>query len=1277
MQNIRTLFRRSFKFLWISLAILVILFAVVVSISRMLIPLLSDYKTDLEQIASQQLGRSIKVGSIDAEWIGFWPDIHLSEVKIQSSETSETWLQIKDAWLSLDLLSFFQNGYIDTQRVEIEGLQLNIKRKDDVLYTINGEAFRLDQSSPEGQAELVKWLFSRDRLHLSNCDFSFHDERNNSRQFEMKEVTLNLENNNKLHHAYGRFKVPGQQESSLSFVLDMNGDMHTPQEVLNKLFLQGNVVVTKNMQEWLEPYINLHKGAINLRLWAAGQLHKINRVKAELSAKDLSWSVVNVENTHRFSSVDTLKGSFFVTRRKDGWIFDVEDFSLSKNGIEWPQSEAHLVYQAKTADKPALLEGTASYIKLQDISGLLSENLPPSLTVSKEITQLALQGSMSDMKFRLNHTEKELKDFYINAKFRDLGFDRRGKLPGVSGLDGRIVLSEKEGALYLKSNDATLDFGNLFSAPLEISQFNGDVYWKKSLNSVALSFDNLVASNDDVETLSRANILIPFDQLSPFIDMNVEFKNAKAVSVKKYIPRTLLGEKTLTWLDKAFINGSVPDGKMIFHGNTRDFPFTEGQGSFLVDFNVEQMQFEYAKAWPHLHQVNANIVFSDESLQVDIHDAEVMQVNLKPSTIRIEHLGKNSVVEMDIDMRGKTQGLLDYLHKIPLDNKAQVALEAVAVEGGMSSHIEMSLPLETPDRFSLQGNTQLENASLQLKKWKHEFKQVSGALDYSFKDNKFSIRSNNLKAEYLGKPTLITVKTENKKQQDTITYIDFQSRFGLSALLKEYLPPEQTIFSGESDWMVKLGISAKGATLYLESELSGEILALPDHFFKQGGLKRTLKINADMAEGKVRHIKMRYGDMVNAIFRLPDTYTKLTIKSGAINFGKNLAKLPEEKGLVISGKLGQVTLNKWMDLIPPDGDNISLIDPAIINKANLDIGKIIAGQQEYNQLSLIALRRTSDLFITLGAKELAGEIIIPFDIKEAIPLDVRLQYLYLKTASSQLETSVLDPRKLPAINLESQKLFLNGNNLGTLSMKALKDQGGLKFELLEILGKELKITAQGSWLFKKSWHESSFNVNFSAPRIGDAMKLFNFQTSIENGEASAQLQASWSGPPHWFEMKRLNGNMTLSIKDGQLQDIDPGGGRIFGLLSVQNLPRRLSLDFSDLFKKGFGFDKIEGQFNIADGDAFTNNLYLDGPAARLDITGRIGLANEDYDEEVFVTPKLSSSLPVLGLAAGPQVALGLYLTEKILRKNINKMSRTHYSVTGSWDNPVIKKISVK
>jgi uncharacterized protein YhdP len=126
------------------------------------------------------------------------------------------------------------------------------------------------------------------------------------------------------------------------------------------------------------------------------------------------------------------------------------------------------------------------------------------------------------------------------------------------------------------------------------------------------------------------------------------------------------------------------------------------------------------------------------------------------------------------------------------------------------------------------------------------------------------------------------------------------------------------------------------------------------------------------------------------------------------------------------------------------------------------------------------------------------------------------------------------------------------------------------------------------------------------------------------------------------------------------------------------LPRRLSLDFSDIFQKGFSFDRIEGDFILKDGNATTQNLVMDGPAARIEAQGRIGLGARDYDQIVTVNPNVTSSLPVAGaVVGGLGVGAAMLLAQQILEPEIDKATRVKYRVSGPWDNPEVKRITVK
>lgn len=130
-----------------------------------------------------------------------------------------------------------------------------------------------------------------------------------------------------------------------------------------------------------------------------------------------------------------------------------------------------------------------------------------------------------------------------------------------------------------------------------------------------------------------------------------------------------------------------------------------------------------------------------------------------------------------------------------------------------------------------------------------------------------------------------------------------------------------------------------------------------------------------------------------------------------------------------------------------------------------------------------------------------------------------------------------------------------------------------------------------------------------------------------------------------------------------------------GLLSFQALPRRLSLDFSDLFQKGFAFDRIEGNFVIENGQAETDNLFMDGPSAHILARGRVGLAAEDYDQRVTVIPNMSGGLPLAAALAGGVVpGAAMLLVERLFKPQIDNVGRVEYQVTGPWSAPVVERV---
>ena len=135
-----------------------------------------------------------------------------------------------------------------------------------------------------------------------------------------------------------------------------------------------------------------------------------------------------------------------------------------------------------------------------------------------------------------------------------------------------------------------------------------------------------------------------------------------------------------------------------------------------------------------------------------------------------------------------------------------------------------------------------------------------------------------------------------------------------------------------------------------------------------------------------------------------------------------------------------------------------------------------------------------------------------------------------------------------------------------------------------------------------------------------------FGDTMQDGTLEFSGGFTWPAPLLGFELGILHGDARMKINDGVLNNVDPGGGRFVGLLSLSALPRRLSLDFSDVTVEGMEFEKITGNYRLDDGILFTENTRMDGPAAKLKISGKTGLIDRDYDQVMRGNPKIKADI---------------------------------------------------
>jgi len=268
------------------------------------------------------------------------------------------------------------------------------------------------------------------------------------------------------------------------------------------------------------------------------------------------------------------------------------------------------------------------------------------------------------------------------------------------------------------------------------------------------------------------------------------------------------------------------------------------------------------------------------------------------------------------------------------------------------------------------------------------------------------------------------------------------------------------------------------------------------------------------------------------------------------------------------------------------------------------------------------------------------------------------------------------PSSFPALELRAKKLLWDDWAFSNASLFSDRHPQGMVIRDLKLEGPSLLVDAQGSWLY--SWqhkHESSFKINVSSENLGAALEKMGLTKNLKRTRLSSTSDWQWQGAPYSFSWAKVKGSTQIQLSDGEMQDVDPGaGGRLLGLLNVLQIPKRVTLDFDDVYKEGLVFDDVTANFKLEDGNATSTHVDIKAAAAKMKMFGRIGMHDRDYDLEVLVKPHSSAATFTGGtIAGGPVFGAGLVLIQKLL--GLDKAAYDQYAITGPWDNPVVTQIS--
>lgn len=1253
----------------------VIVLALLVGTARLLLPEAARFADDVRRIAREASGFDVDFELLSAGVSLYGPELRLTGVTVTWPEGQQAFAAGEVA-IALDVYRFVTSRTVAPSLLHVEDMQLDVQITATGDLLVQGRLWKDYLGDVTGEPRI-----SNVRISLEDLQLGFRDELRGIQpvNLALQQLFAVLEDDQL------EIEVEIQPEIEFGRSLELEGlvpvQLLRDPDTLQADRKWGLRILAEDFR--LDPWLKLANLVNTPVIGSEGTAEATvqftgRRVESVQTRMDIGQLVL-AQTDDTTAVYEQVIGSLDWERQRQGWKLRGNDWLLARDGRSWPGSD-FIVEYASVSDQQRSLTADVSFLRLEDLMPLLQ------VFVGEALAESGIHGQASGDIWRLQAAAamqgEQLEEFAVEADFERLGYQaEQGEPIDVEGISGHIKADEAGGTLELATQDARFGWPRLLRKPVLVSSLEGLALWRSG-ERLHLIANDLYLQTPLGQASASLEIVSDRELNNPVIDLSAEASMEDATQVGLYLP-SRLPDKVLDWIDRAVLAGGVDRAEFTLRGPLRKFPFRGDEGRFYIDVGFSGGDLQYAPGWPAVENASGRLVFDNESMYSTENQFTIGGMDVSNVEVRIADL-KQALISLTAKEQVGADKIVAFLQNSPVVEKMGAAGTEIRADGD----VEISLGLEIPVRkiadWQLRGEADLAGVSAWLRGLDTRLTEISGHLDIS----NIYISADRLRGKLLDEPVDIKVEANSAADANFSHRALLSGSFPYERLRAVLKLPQLGKIAGRTEikgaFMFPVpGDNSRPFRLLLHSGLRGVSSALPHPLEKDPESAESFDAEFLFPEsGSIAaRLNLQRGLQVDLDYRKRGQ--RWEIVSGLARLGTQTEVEPGEGGVAIHAFVDRLNVDEWVAAFSepaPDSDVARSADSVrwqdFFTRADLMVTNLNVLGFRFRDTDVRAEFGGSAWNVELIGPWLEGRVLVPYQFDASQTIDAELARLLLiepletEPAADGEYTST--PAGMPGFRGTVNEFALTDMRLGQLEVDVRSVENGLEAAELTMKSPSFSATLSGDWLVVDSAQRTRLHLELESTDVQATLNELSFEPLVSADSGSMVADLLWEGGPGMNAVSESTGTVSMAIEEGYISDIDAGGGRFLGLLSLASLPRRLALDFTDLTEDKLQFSKIGGDFRIDFGDAWTCNFGIEGEVADMVLVGRTGINAQDYDQVAVVRPHVSNLMPVpAAFLGGPTVGVAALLVSQIFKKPLSGIGESYYTVSGSWENSKI------